>query len=335
MEIVSLSEAKRKRPTIMDVARESGVSYQTVSRVVNQHPHVATETREAVQAAIDALGYQPNKSAAHLASKQTRIIAVVMYGANYFGPSQMALGIEEAATQAGYDVIFSHIANTHDALLTAVQNLNGWRVDGILMIAPVEGLTYNEIRSIAPQTPIVQIDGSRDPNIPSVVIDDAAGMQAVLDHLIDLGHSRFVEIAGPQDWFSAQVRHQTMQGVEPIISIEGDWTAASAYEATRALPENGFSAVVAANDQMALGVLRALQERGMNVPRDVSVVGYDDIPEAPYYSPPLTTIRQAFNEMGVVGIEYLLQLVEDPETPIQQHKITPTLITRQSSSSRN
>jgi DNA-binding LacI/PurR family transcriptional regulator len=263
------------------------------------------------------------------------MIAVVMYGANFFGPSQMALGIEEAATQAGYDVIFSHIANTHDALQTAVQNLNGWRVDGILMIAPVEGLTYNEIRSLAPQTPIVQIDGSRDPNIPSVVINDAAGTQALLDHLTDLGHSRFVEIAGPQDWFCAQVRHHAMQSVELVASIECDWTAASAYEAARSLPENGFSAVVAANDQMALGVLRALQERGIHVPGDVSVVGYDDIPEAPYYPPPLTTVRQQFNEMGVVGIEYLLQLVEDPETPIQQHKIMPTLVERQSSAPAN
>jgi len=255
-----------------------------------------------------------------------------MYGAEQFGPAKMALSIEQAATQAGYDVIFSHIANTHQALQTAIQNLSGWRVDGILMIAPVAGMTYHEIRDLAPQTPIVQIDGLRDPSIPSVVSDDAAGTQFVIDHLRELGHSHFVEFSGPQSWFSAQVRHRAMQDVEVVASIECDWTAASAYQATCRLPKNGYTAIVAANDQMALGVLLALQERGIRVPQDVSVVGFDDIPEAPYYLPPLTTVRQEFNEMGVVGIEYLLQLVEDPETLIQQHRIMPKLIVRQSSS---
>ena len=318
----------------MDVARLSGVSYQTVSRVINQHPHVSAETRKTVLDAIATLGYQPNKSAARLASKQTRMIAVVMYGGSYFGPSRMALSIEEAATQAGYDVILSQIANTHDSLFHAVQNLNGWRVDGILMIVPVEGLTYAELRDIAPQIPIVQVDGSRAPNIPSVVIDDEAGTQQAINHLIDLGHSRFVEIAGPQDWFSAQVRHrvcqETLQNYELVASIESDWTAAGGYRAAQSLPDTDFSAVVVANDQMALGVLHALGEKGLRVPQDVSIVGYDDSPESPYYSPPLTTVRQEFHDMGMVGIEYLLQLLEDPETPIQQHMIMPTLITRQS-----
>ena len=320
-----------KRPTIMDVARIAGVSYQTVSRVVNQHPHVSAETRQSVQAAIQTLGYHPNKSAAHLASKRTQMIAVVMFGGDYFGPSRMALGIEEAAREAGYDVIFSNIANTHDALLTTVQNLNGWRVDGILMIVPVEGLTYTELRDIAPQVPIVQIDGSRDPNIPSVVIDDEAGMRVALQHLLDLGHTRFVEISGPQNWFSAQVRHRVcvemLRDCDLIASLESDWTAAGAYHAAQLL-DDGFTAVVAANDQMALGVLRALREKGLRAPDDVSVIGYDDIPEAPYYSPPLTTVRQDFNQMGIVGIEYLLQLLADPDTPIQQHRITPDLVIR-------
>jgi LacI family transcriptional regulator len=316
----------------MDVAKIAGVSYQTVSRVVNQHPHVSAETRQSVLAAIESLGYHPNKSAARLASKRARMIAVVMFGGSYFGPTQMALGIEEAARGAGYDVIFANIADTHDALMNAVQNLNGWRVDGILMIVPIEGLTYSELRAIDPQIPIVQIDGARDPNIPSVIIDDEAGMRAALQHLLDLGHTRFVEISGPLDWFCAQVRHRVcaemLRDYDLVTSIEGDWTAAGAYQAAQTLPMGEFSAVVAANDQMALGVLRALGEAGLRAPEDVSIVGYDDMPESPFYLPPLTTVRQDFDQVGMVGIEYLLQLLADPDTPIQQHRITPELVIR-------
>jgi DNA-binding LacI/PurR family transcriptional regulator len=174
--------------------------------------------------------------------------------------------------------------------------------------------------------------------VPSVMLDDALGTRQIVEHLLSLGHTRCCEISGPLDWFSAQVRHQTCvevfqaQGIAPSFHVEGNWTTPGGYQATRRLLESGhsFTAVIAANDSMAFGALRALYEAGLDVPTQVSVIGFDDIPEAAYFTPPLTTVRHNFIQLGIVGFEYLMQFMDDPETTIEQKIITPKLVLRES-----
>lgn len=328
---------KVNRPTIVDVARYSGVSYQTVSRVINKHPHVSSEARERVLEAIRVLGYQPNKAAAKLASKTSDSIAVITYGSGYYGPTQMSLSIEHAAKARGFDVIFTNVSNTGQELIDALHHISGWQVGGILIIVPVEGLAFEEAQQACPNITIVQIDAQRNPNIPSVVIDDVSGTEQVTKHLISLGHRRIATIAGPQAWFSAQLRLKALKDslakidTAPVHIIEGDWSPTSGYNAMRELIASGadFTALVAANDQMALGALRALHEVGLRVPQDVAVVGFDDIPEAAFFEPPLTTVRQDFIGLGSAGFNYLLQRIENPQSPKQQQLVQPQLILRQ------
>jgi len=326
--------AKSNRPTLFDVAEKAGVSYQTVSRVINNNPHVAQATRQTVQAVIEELGYRPNKAAARLAAKQARMVAVVTFGSGYFGPAQMALNVEGAAHRAGFDVIFTNITDTNTQLVQAVLNLGGWHVDGILMITPIEGVPFEALQELAPQTPMVQIDCLRHAHIPSVVTDDAIGIEQAIALLLAAGHTHFAEISGPLNWHSAQYRHQTIRHRlaehHLVASVAGDWTAASGYHAAQQLLGAKFSALLVGNDQMALGAIRALSENGLRVPEDVSVVGFDDIPEAAYFAPPLTTIRQEFVQLGMIGFAYLLEFIADPNTPIQQHRIAPRLIERHS-----
>jgi LacI family transcriptional regulator len=330
---------KPRGKTLHDVAEYSGVSYQTVSRVINHHPNVSPDTRERVQRAINTLGYKPNKVAKSLAAKQSNTLALVTFGMDYYGPNQLILNIERVSKALNYDLIFSNVnESSGEQIGRVLESLSGRQVDGIVAILPVEGATYEELVAICPDIPIVQIDSEIDAAIPSVVIDQGYGSRILTEHLISLGHRRIAEISGPLNWFGAQARHQqwqaTMQaaGLSAEISIEEDWKPSGGYRAVQALFQrtSDFTAIVAANDQMALGAIHALHERGLRVPQDVSVVGFDDMPEAAYFQPPLTTIRQDFSQLGVTAIEYLLARIDNPDTPLKQHIIYPQLVIRSS-----
>lgn len=336
-----MANSKTPRPTMLDVAQLSGVSYQTVSRVINDHPYVSRETRQRVQDAIDKLGYRPSKAATKLASKSSKIIAVILYGIWLPGQSEIALNVELAAKTSGFDVILINITEPRKQLVEALDNVKGWAVDGIILIVPVEGLLFDEIRAISTGTPIVQIGALHASAGRSVIIDETYGTQQLVTHLIDLGHTRFAEISGPLDWFSAQVRHQatldTLHAHElgAPLSAEANWTVSGGYRAAKRLLEDGrdFTALVVANDSMALGAIRALHEAGKVVPQDVSIVGFDDIPEAAYFSPPLTTIRRNLIQLGMAGFEYLMQVMDDPDAPAEQHILLPRVIYRDSTRS--
>ena len=338
-----MANSKPPRPTMLDVARPSGVSYQTVSRVINDHPYVSKETRQRVQAAIDKLGYRPSKAATKLASKSSKIIAVILYGIWLPGQSEIALNVELAAKTSGFDVILINITEPRHQLIEALDNIKGWAVDGIISIVPVKGLAFEEMRAITGETPVVQIGSVRASGTPSVTIDETYGTEQLVSHLIDLGHTRFAEISGPLDWFSAQVRHQATldtlaaRGLDAPVSDEANWTVSGGYRAAKRLLEAGhdFSALVVANDSMALGAIRALHEAGLSVPRDVSVVGFDDIPEAAYFSPPLTTVRRNLIQLGMASFEYLMQVMDDPDAPAEQRVLLPRVIYRESTGSPN
>lgn len=333
-----------KRHTLHDVARMSGVSYQTVSRVINDHPYVADDTRQRVLKAIEELDYRPNRAAQSLAGHRSRTLGMITFGLNNYGPAQMMINIEHAARQAGYDLIF---VNASDAQLgsmrTAVDHVRRWEVDGLLLITPVQGITYAELQALCGNSPIVQICTQPGSSAPSVIVDQELGTRQVVEHLITVGHRHFAEIRGPQPWFDAQARHDSLQatladaGLALGLSTEGDWSPHSGYDAACALLRRrgsgaaAFSALVVANDQMAIGAIRALQEHGLRVPQDVSVVGFDDIPEAAFTNPPLTTVRQEFDQMGQQGVEYLIEIIGNPSMPKGQRIIAPHLVLRQSS----
>lgn len=330
---------KKARYTLNDVARQAGVSYQTVSRVINDHPSVSPETRSRVQNIIDVLGYQPNKVAKSLAAKHSNTLAILTFGMNNYGPTQMVVNIERAAKDLGYDLIFSNIHEpSHEQLRHALDSLNGRQVDGIVAISPVVGISYEDIIHLTQGIPVVQIDPALGLDVPSVLVDQHYGSKIITEYLINLGHRRIAEISGPMNWFGALARHtqweSTLQkaGLTPMMSVQGNWSAKSGYQsAKRLLTESpGFTALVVANDQMALGAIYALHERGLRVPDDVSVVGFDDIPEASYFMPPLTTIHQDFNQLGEMGVRYLLECIQYPETVIKQHVLYPKLVVRHS-----
>lgn len=333
-----MTNAKKSRPTMLDVAERSGVSYQTVSRVINNHPYVSDEARQKVQEAIEALGYRPSKAATKLRSKLSKTVAIVLYGSWFNGPVQIALNVEMAARTSGFDVILTNVTETEKQVAEALEHVKDWSVDGVVMIIPASGLNAGQVAAICEDIPVVYIDAQPAPDVPSVVLDERAGTQEIVEHLIALGHRQFCEISGPLNWYSARMRHQACQdtlrahGINDSLHVEGNWTTPGGYQAARRLLQQGhtFTAVIAANDSMALGVYRALYEAGLRVPEDVSVVGFDDIQEAAYFTPPLTTVRHDFIQLGAQGFEYLLKLMDDPDTQIEQRIILSKLILRDS-----
>jgi DNA-binding LacI/PurR family transcriptional regulator len=330
--------SKSSRPTMMDVANLSGVSYQTVSRVINNHPYVSKETRQRVQAAIDELGYRPSKAATKLASKSSKLIATVLYGSWLSGLAEIALNVELAAKTSGFDVILINITEPHRQLIDALENVQAWAVDGLMLIVPVQSLPFDEIQKICKHTPFVFVDTHRAENTPSVVIDEAYGTRQLVTHLIDQGHTQVGEISGPLDWLNAQVRHDAclqtfaVHDIAPPVHIEANWTVSGGYRAARRLlaEHPSLTAIIAANDSMALGTVRALYEAGLSVPQDVSVVGFDDIPEAAYFVPALTTVRRNLIQLGTAGFEFLIKRINDLDTPYRQQVLLPRVIFRDS-----
>jgi DNA-binding LacI/PurR family transcriptional regulator len=333
----NMSTARIKRTTLYDVASRSGVSYQTVSRVINEHPNVSEETRQRVMDAIRELNYRPNKAAQSLVTRRSHTLAVITFGTIHYGPAQMVANVERAAKALGYNLTITSISDVSPKQIRrAIDSLSMRLVDGIVMITPILGAEYDELVPLFGGIPFVQIDTLREANTPSVVIDQYYGSQLATQHLIDLGHRHICEISGHLHWFGAVARHESWRatlenaGLSAGMSVEGDWTAASGYTATRRLLTQGaeFTAIVAGNDQMALGAIRALHEHGLRVPEDVSIVGFDDIPEAAYFEPPLTTVRQRFDVLGQQCVEYLVKLITQPDTPLQQHVLYPQFVER-------
>jgi DNA-binding LacI/PurR family transcriptional regulator len=328
------------RVTLHDVANRSGVSYQTVSRVVNGNPHVAKETRQRVLRVIKELNYQPNTAARSLVTRRSNLLEIITFGGRHYGPSQMVLYVERAARERGYSLSVSNVAEmTLDEIRAAMNILSGRLVDGIIMITPVVGVEYDEIAVVCQNIPFVMIDTQLGSISPSVVINQQFGAQLAAQHLIDLGHRDICEISGPMQWHDARARHESwlrtlkQAGLTPGLSVDGDWTAMGGYEAAKQLLDHNqqFTALVAGNDQMALGAMHALREHGkFRIPDDVSIVGFDDIPEAACFEPPLTTVRQDFDALGSQSVNYLVDLIENPDLPLQQRVLYPHLIERQS-----
>lgn len=333
------TETPRSQPaSIRDVARLAGVSHQTVSRVINNHPSLRSETRDRVQAAIDQLQYRPSRIARALGASKSGAIGVVASQRLEYGPGAMIIGIEEAAREAGYLINTTNLVTTSpDDIRRALESQVDNRVDGIVIIAPQQRVQH-ALDELAIDLPYVMLNcrSSDDPH--EVFVDQLAGARAATRHLIDLGHTDMYHLAGPQEWLEADARMQgfllelsdaDLSATPPIL---GDWTADFGYLAGRELARRGdFTAIFSSNDQMALGLLHAFRDVGVDVPGDVSVIGFDDIPEARHFWPPLTTVRQDFTELGRHCVTRLLSAVNEQILSAQSSdSLVPQLVVRSS-----
>lgn len=320
-----------------DVARVAGVSHQTVSRVLNDLPGVRPETRRRVREAIEQLGYRPNLMARALATGRSSTLGLVTVDTTLFGPVAALYGIERAATNAGYTLsVLSLRSLDIGTVRAAVQRLYRQSVAGIVLIAPF-GAAHAAVEDLPEELPVVVVSGGMADGAAAVAVDQSTGAQLATEHLLRLGHRTVFHLAGPEDWLEASQRAAGWEAtlrrfrvaVPPIV--RGDWSARSGYEVGRQLLAGAeVSAIFVANDEMALGLLRALREEGRDVPADVSVVGFDDIPDAAYYAPPLTTVHQDF---GAVGEECLDIIVDSLRTGTRQSErivVPPRLVVRES-----
>ena len=320
-----------------DVALLAGVSHQTVSRVLNGHPNVREQTRNRVRAAIAELGYRPNRAARALVTGRSQVLGVVAQNSTLYGPASLLAAFEHAAAEAGFAVSVGSVSvlDRHSISRAVEQHLDQ-RVAGIVVIAPVA--SANEALDHLPaDIPLVTIDG--DPERPAalVTVDQVAGAHAATRFLLDAGHATVWHVSGPPDWFDSIGRIEgwrtalTAAGVEVPPVVAADWTAAAGYGAGQMLarmPE--VTAIFAANDHLALGILRAMSERGRSVPGDVSVIGFDDVPEAAYFIPPLTTIRPDFQAVAEATLAMLLEQIETGTSASARRTIASELVVRDS-----
>jgi DNA-binding LacI/PurR family transcriptional regulator len=319
-----------------DVARAAGVSHQTVSRVLNAPQTVSPETRKRVQRAVADLGYRRNSVARALASGHTRLIGVVVDELAFHGPGSTVVAVAEAARQAGYAISLDpQVTMSTDTVSAALDRLLSRAVDAVIVVS-AHGWSDIDASVAHVDVPVVSIDGALGGATASVGVDQRAGAGLATRHLIELGHRRIAHVAGPPDWPQAVQRRaavaQTIaeHGLAPGPVLDGDWSARSGHAAMRRLLQRhrDVTAVVVANDQMAVGAYRALTELGRRAPDDISLVGFDDIPEAAYLNPPLTTIRQDFSALGREAVRLVLSTLAHEPCPARL--IPPTLVVRAS-----
>lgn len=322
------------KPNMRQVALLAGVSHMTVSRVLNEHPSIAPATRERVLRAMRQLNYTPNSAARALATRKTNRIGVVVDSVVEFGPGSTLRAIEDAAHDRGYTV--SSVAVSADRSVTAhdaLVSLMGIGIDALCLITPRTS-SIDLLREVSGGIPALVVKAEPEDDFFTVSVDQRAGAALAAKHLIDLGHREVIHIAGPLDWLDARGRESEWRvcleraGLAVRDTVVGDWTSDFGYRFARSVDVD-FTAVFAANDRMALGVIHALHERGIRVPDDVSVVGFDDVPDARHFLPPLTTVRQDFRALGTLSVTTLLSELEGIEVP-RRTLLEPELMVRAS-----
>ena len=306
-----------KPVTLYDVAEYAGVSYQTVSRVVNQASHVSAKTREKVEAAMAELNYIPNRVAQQLAGKQSLLIGVATSSLALHAPSQIVAAIKSRADQLGASVVVSMVERSGvEACKAAVHNLLAQRVSGLIINYPLDDQDAIAVEAACANVPALFLDVSDQTPINSIIFSHEDGTRLGVEHLVALGHQQIALLAGPLSSVSARLRlagwhkYLTRNQIQPIAEREGDWSAMSGFQQTMQMLNEGIvpTAMLVANDQMALGAMRAITESGLRVGADISVVGYDDTEDSSCYIPPLTTIKQDFRLLGQTSVDRLLQL---------------------------
>ncbi len=328
----------KRPPGMMAVAKHAGVSHQTVSRVLNSPDSVRPQTRARVQASIAELGFRRNLAARSLVTQLSGLVGIVWTGSGYFGPGSTVAAIEVAARAAGYSALVTAVSDQDEDELAAVfEAFRDRGVEGIAVVAPHQHMAEH-IRGAAGGVPMVIVaDMGADPDFHVVSVDQGQGAEMATNHLLEQGASTVTHVSGPLDWFDAVARIEghkralAAAEIEPPREWVGDWTAERGYEIAREMlaTDSVPSAIFCGNDMTALGLLAGLREAGLEAPTDVAVIGFDDVDGAGFFSPPLTTMRQPFAELGALCLEVLLKAIAGE--PPAVHRIEPELVVRSSS----
>lgn len=337
-----------RQVTISQVAKEAGVSSQTVSRVINNRDEITPETRKHVQDVIKRLGYQPNAIARSLSQRRSHTLGVVASGLEYYGPSRSLIGVEQGANQHGFSILLNLLHEPeHDNAEQIVNGLISRQVEGIIWAAPEISDNRTWFQEIVHQLaiPIIFLSTRSNGILHVVEVDNRNGGHMATQHLLDRGYRKIGIISGPLNWWAANQRWLGWQDALTAAGIpfddsqivEGNWSAESGESGFQELLEKfpDVEAVFACNDQMALGLMRSARKLGKRIPDDLAVVGFDDIPESAFYYPPLTTIRQDLYELGHMAVQNFLQIraaEQRGESVIPQTLwLQPQLVIRESS----
>ncbi len=343
-----VSPERRKRITIKDVAQAAGVSTQTVSRVMNKFSYVSEDTRQRVENVVEQLGYHPSTLARSLIQQRSYTLGVVTFGLKYIGPSRTLNGVADKADELGYMLLMKELDNFNtDRIEEVIDSLLARQVDGIVWVAPEIGDNHSWVEERMDKIPVPVLFLAMRPRegISSVATDNFQGAILAIRHLLDCGRKKIGHISGPLSWWEADERkrgwRETLKeaGVEPLEQhcTEGNWSSASGEQAFIQLLASypDMDAVFVANDQMALGVLQEAIRRGINVPKQLAVIGFDNIPESAYFYPSLTTIYQDLQLLGEQAVQRIVEMIQtrqDNKFIVAQSRfIQPTLVVRESS----
>lgn len=343
-----MARQKTNRPTLRDVASLAGVSHQTVSRVINGAPGVLPATLARVESAIQELDYRPHAIARSMAQGRTNTLACLAPNLTDFTYASNMEGAESVAREQGYYLLCASFADEAQFEALVDELVAPRRVDGLIVISPYVELP---VRRLPEGTAAVLMGGCQRDDVQSLVyLDNHEAACMATRHLIGLGHRRIAQVTGPMTEDCAQERHRGYAGAlatagvdaDPALVAAGDWSATSGYTALREILGRApdVTAVVAQNDRMAVGIIRAARELGLRVPADLSVIGFDDMPLASYFDPPLTTMRQDTFAIGQACARLLIDQLQpagmpQPQAESQQIRLMAELIVRESTAPKN
>jgi LacI family transcriptional regulator len=335
--------------TLRDVAKLSGVSIKTVSRVVNNQGEISEATRHRIQSAIEKSGYRPNILARSLVNRRTDTLAVVAWGIDYYGPSRAVLGVEQQSSELGYSLFLNLLSKPDRTDVRPIlDTLAARRVDGIIWAVPEVGDNRTWIHPdwLKQLPPTVFLSMATRPRLAIIAADNRLGAVQATQHLIQQNRRKIGIINGPLRWWEARERFEGWKAtclqagldVSPSLVTEGDWTAKSGELCMHKLLSQApdLDAVFAGNDQMALGALGVAHAFGRRVPQDLAIVGFDDTPDSAHFWPPLTTVNQHLIDVGRMAVQTLHRLIEarrqgEENVKLSTTTLAPELVIRQSS----
>ncbi len=328
---------KKKSITIRDIAQKANVSYQTVSLVINNKPGVSENTRKRILHLMDELDYQPNRAAQMLTTNRSNTIELIIVDVNHPGHlASTTKKMAHAAKNSGYSLLVSETESS--GLGAALDNAVSRLVDGIILYAPKLRIADDKLKELCNGLPFVRRDYVPGSRVAWVAFDQVYATRMAVEHLIELGHKQIAAIPPTSDLINGYWRFTTWKnvlheyGLEPGPYFDGDYSMRSGYEAAQRILETGmpFTGLIVGTDNMALSALRALREHGLQVPRDISVISFDNAEHSAYTEPPLTTIDFQFARQDELVVKYLLEIINDPNTELHQRVLMPDLLVRES-----
>jgi DNA-binding LacI/PurR family transcriptional regulator len=328
---------KKRAASIYDVAKLAGVSHQTVSRAINNADNIREETRKRVLDAMAELKYQPNRAARSLATSRSKLIGVLTSDAGIFSAENLRLAIDTETRAEGYFAVAVRVdGESEKSIENAVNQLKELGIEAIIVVAP-QSKVVDVAKRVDPRLPMVTIDFIDRPDVFSVSIDNYSGARVATRHLIENGHKKILHIAGPANQYESIERSRgyndemVAAGLKPLKIVQGDWTSQTGFNIGNDLTskKRAFTAIFACNDNTALGLLHAFTAKGLRVPLDVSMVGFDDAPESEFFTPPLTTMHQDFGVVGRRAVALLFEEIAGVPN-IRREQVLPTLTVRKS-----